>query len=903
MTQSKSISKATKFRVVLVGIALSFIMFGLYFAFYISSNNYKTLLENQDESSIMTALLNKLDGDILRTRQIETQFQINQSDYYVAAFRHGINQVITGASEIQTLSHSSKLHTILVGLIKAIARYQYYFFSLEEKYQLIGNNQFGGLSKILSSSIENIEKLIEKNYIATTNRYNDMSLSLLSTRLYINMFVENMDQQYVDLFDQKIELMISILKSNNAFNDELLITQLTNLHDDFHKLVNLTIEVKEIHIIIEKIMFKVPDLLTSLRDEITLLESNRHKLLTEEIGFINNNLIVSLPIAFFLTWLLISLYWRREQSSLAALESRNLALNNHKLAMTTLNSIGDGIIITDPHGNITNINPAAEIIIGQDFSSINGQNFNRVINLRSNIDNARLTSPLMECLRLKTTIYQTNKDTIIVRSNGSKVSIEESAAPIIGENGNLLGAIMVFRDVTEQRKLLAHIEHQAHHDPLTGLSNRSALKHALEYAWVRSQKEGSEHALIFIDLDKFKIINDTCGHHAGDELLKALTELISKQIRNSDIISQLDRDDNSSSDTLARVGGDEFAILLQDCPIIEAEAIAQHIVDEIRDYVFMWDGKYFKVGASVGIAQMNNRYNSISEVMQNADTACYEAKNRGRGNVCIYKLEDELLDRRHQEMSWVPRLNQALAENQFILRRQLISPLVESRGHVNHYEILISLREKGKDDLILPGAFLPAAERYHMMADIDRWVINQTFINISVVNDQSIYAINLSGDALGDKEMLSYIQDAFSKYNIDPTKLIFEITESAAISNLGHCQHLIDKLREIGCKFSLDDFGTGLSSFSYLKSLHVDYIKIDGCFIRNIATNKKDYMIVESINSLAHALEMETIAEFVEDEACLHTINQIGIDYGQGWALGYPTVWQISENDQQHQAG
>jgi len=882
-------------KVTVVGVVLTLIMSGLYYAFYSATNNYKTQLKHLDETTILTGLLSNLEGDILRTRQIEKQYQINKSDIYVAAFRHGLDQIINGASEIQTLAHSDKLHHTLIDLIKSIARYQYHFFSLEDKFIEIGRDHNLGLQGRLSQLMTNIEVALNTSIPTSVTERNNVNISILTLRLYEKELLSKLDSSNSNILEPRILELKNYILNLGASNTEPLLLLITEYENTLNQLIELTLSVKETLNIIDKTMLMVPDLLTELRGEITILETKRHEQLLTEIDFINLNLLISAPIAFILTWLLITSYWRREQSSHQALTARNQAIKNHDLAMTTLKSIGDGIIITDASGHITNVNPVAETIIGQELSSLEGRQINRVIDLRNNLDDTRKSNPILECLRLKIIVTESSHGTVIHRANGTQIPIEESAAPIISENGELIGAIMVLRDVTEQRKLIAHIEHQAHHDPLTGLSNRSALKKALEYAWLQCQKRNSEHALVFIDLDRFKIVNDTCGHHAGDELLKSLTELIREQVRNSDILSSLAREKDQFSDTFARVGGDEFALLLQDCPLYEAELIAEHIVNAIKDYVFIWDGKHFKVGASIGIAQMSNRYTSISEVMQNADTACYEAKNRGRGKVYIHRVDDELLDRRHREMSWVPRLNQAITDNLFVLRRQLIAPIKSTSHRENHYEILISMRENDSDELILPGAFLPAAERYHMMADIDRWVITQTFKNIACSCDLGIYAINLSGDALGDEEMLTFIKNAINEYNIAPKRLIFEITESAAISNLGHCQNLMENLRQIGCKFSLDDFGTGLSSFSYLKSLHVDYIKIDGSFVRHIATNKKDFTIVESINTLAHKLGMETIAEFVEDEACLETINHIGIDYAQGWALGFPTAWEPTD--------
>jgi diguanylate cyclase (GGDEF)-like protein/PAS domain S-box-containing protein len=570
--------------------------------------------------------------------------------------------------------------------------------------------------------------------------------------------------------------------------------------------------------------------------------------------------------------------------------------------MTTLRSIGDGIIITDSSGAITNANPVAEKLLGRRLAAINGRLVSEVINLHDQRDQSVIENPVMTCLQTKEINVVNDHDIVIRRSDDTTVPIQTSVAPILDDRDQLMGTIMVIHDVTEQRELLQKIEHQAFHDPLTGLINRHALMRELDLAWSMSREHNSEHVLVFIDLDRFKIVNDTCGHHAGDELLKGLTSLIRQQIRVSDILSGLSREEGAIGDALARVGGDEFALFLYDCPLDAARRISQQIIEDIREYVFVWDDQQFRVGASIGIATMTANNTSINEVIRNADSACYEAKNLGRGKVCIHTTDHEQIDRRHREMAWVPRLNQALVENHFVLNRQSIVPLSTDDCRHQYYEVLISLKGRGRDEYIAPNAFLPAAERYHLMVDIDRWVLSHAFAEMSKAGDQDIYSINLSADSLGDIELLDYILSGIDYYRLSPQRLIFEISGNAAIGNMQTCQSMIDTLRRRGCRFALGDFGLSLSYFSYMKTLKVDFVKIDGILMKHVADDPMDYTIVESINRLAQNLGMLTVAEHVEDEACLNAVMQIGVDYVQGWAVGLPSVWN-TYSEQRRRAG
>jgi len=388
-----------------------------------------------------------------------------------------------------------------------------------------------------------------------------------------------------------------------------------NYQSAFLKLAKMTLATRDIVSDMEKNMALVPELLQELRQEIIALESRRHALFESQIDLINFNLVASAPIAIILTLLLMGLYWRNVNANKALSDASRLAIKERELSMTTLRSIGDGIIITDATGAITNANPVAEKLLGKRLAAINGCLVSDVIILQDQRDQSQVHNPVLACLQSKEIIVLNEHDIVIRRGDGTSVPIQNSVAPILDEQDQLIGTVMVIHDVTEQRELLQKIEHQAFHDPLTGLINRHALMRELDMAWNMSREHSSEHALVFIDLDRFKIVNDTCGHHAGDELLKGLTSLIRHQVRASDILSGLCREEGALGDALARVGGDEFALFLYECPLDAARRISLQIIEDIKEYVFVWDDQQFRVGASIGIAAMTGNNISINEVI------------------------------------------------------------------------------------------------------------------------------------------------------------------------------------------------------------------------------------------------------------------------------------------------
>ncbi len=444
------------------------------------------------------------------------------------------------------------------------------------------------------------------------------------------------------------------------------------------------------------------------------------------------------------------------------------------------------------------------------------------------------------------------------------------------------GAIALFsvcEDITEAHRLAQQISYQATHDALTGLVNRREFEHRLHRVLKTAGTAYTENALCYLDLDQFKVINDTCGHIAGDELLRQLGAVLNEKVRNRD--------------TLARLGGDEFAVLMEKCPVSIAGRVADALRRAIQEYRFVWQGKTFTIGVSIGLVPINAASGSPTAVLSAADNACYSAKEQGRNRIHIYREDDVELVHRSHEMQWVARINRALEEHRFQLWCQPIVPVdtYPQSDLSSHYELLIRMEDE-EGGIVPPDAFLPAAERYNLSTKLDRWVINTAFHclsdNPAHVAKLSLCSINLSGLSMGDEEFLDFLLGTFHEVRIPAHKICFEVTETAAIANLAHAGRFINSLRQLGCRFALDDFGSGLSSFAYLKNLPVDFLKIDGMFVKDIVDDKIDRAMVRSINDIAQVMNKQTIAEFVENDAILDELRDIGIDFAQGYGIGRP---------------
>jgi diguanylate cyclase (GGDEF)-like protein len=421
------------------------------------------------------------------------------------------------------------------------------------------------------------------------------------------------------------------------------------------------------------------------------------------------------------------------------------------------------------------------------------------------------------------------------------------------------------------------LRHQAQHDALTGLVNRQEFERRLNVALNDVKISNAQHIFCYMDLDQFKVVNDTCGHRAGDELLRQISLILSQRVR--------------EEDTFARLGGDEFGLLLTNCDVQNALLIAEEMRSMVEDFRFVHDNRMFKIGVSIGMVEITSDMQDLGDITSYADAACYAAKDNGRNQIHLFRHHDDDLARRHVEMEWVSRINSAMDDNRFCLYCQPILPLQDDNSNI-FYEILI--RKIDVDGtIILPMAFIPSAERYHLMSKIDRWVINKTFsiyhqlINTNEQHD-FLLSINLSGMSLSDKGLLGFIKDQFELYNVPHNKICFEITETSAIINLTNTITLMQELKAIGCKFLLDDFGSGMSSFAYLKNLPVDYLKMDGGFVKDITRNDIDLAMAKSIQSIAEAMKIKTIAEFVEDAETMKLLKKMGVDYGQGFYLSSP---------------
>jgi len=550
-------------------------------------------------------------------------------------------------------------------------------------------------------------------------------------------------------------------------------------------------------------------------------------------------------------------------------------------AQVTLQSIGDAVISTDAEGRIEYINPVAETLTAWSLDEARGRPIGEVLNLVNEITREPIENPLMSALGRSETGAPADHSVLITRS-GQEVAIQESAAPICDRQGRVIGAVVVFHDVTKERRLKRALSYQASHDALTGLINRREFDNRLHAAVQSAQRGEGSYALLYIDLDQFKVVNDTCGHQAGDRLLRDVTGLLQTRVR--------------VSDTIARLGGDEFGVLLEGCSLEQAARIAEGVRQAIRDYRFMWGASTLSVGASVGVVQIKADTENVASIMSAADIACYSAKDEGRNRIHVY--EQEGASHRGREMHWVARVTRAVEENRLELFFQPIVSTCDSTNAIAEgasnqppfYELTVRLRD---DDgqLVLPSEFIPAAERYNVMSIIDRWVVMRALELLRECQERGrplpLLAVNLSGTSLNEQSFAEFVLQNVGQSPM-AAALCFEITETAAVTSLSNAIYFMRELKGRGCRFSLDDFGSGLSSFMYLKTLPVDFLKIDGQFISRVAEDPVDRSMVEAVSKVGRALGIATVAECVESEAVLEELKRLGVDYAQGFFVAAP---------------
>jgi diguanylate cyclase (GGDEF)-like protein/PAS domain S-box-containing protein len=555
-------------------------------------------------------------------------------------------------------------------------------------------------------------------------------------------------------------------------------------------------------------------------------------------------------------------------------------------AVATLDAMGESVITVDAAGRIDYINTSAETLLGQSFGQIAGKSFPDVASLVDEADRRSLGDPVRMALTAGGRVTMGRRAVLVPANGAPERYVELSVTPLKSDGGETLGVVLVLHDTSELRGLTRQMTYQASHDALTGLVNRREFERRLQEALDSAQTGDVAHALCYLDLDRFKVVNDTCGHTAGDNMLREVASIIKEAVRDSD--------------TVGRIGGDEFALLLVGCPLEKARQIADDVVHSVAEYRFVWKDKIFNIGVSIGLVEIGRGGGAIEDLMNSADSACYVAKKQGGVHVHVYSAREEANARHSGEIHWLQKLQGALRDNKFELYYQ---PIVHAQiGGVRGpaLEVFVRLESENGQPGAPPAEFFRAAERYRLMPFVDRWVVQAVLSalgrgGMKLPSGRSV-AINIAGQTLGDSEFLEFVVDCFDHTGASPSDICFEVTESSVVANLDHARRFIGVLHGMGCEFALDDFGRGLSSFSTLKTLPMDYLKIDGSFIRNLAEDTVNQAMVAAMIELSRSLNFRIVAEQVEDQPSLAAVKSMGIDFVQGFVIARPQPLSVTPN-------